>query len=400
MAFKYKIITLGKTNKFLFLLLIGGVLFTSIIVVENCSKSFTEQKKHPVIYTLSYSIGLSLSFILLIIYKKRNKNKIDHNANILLKQISSVKKFIWYFFISIINYFAYIILCIFWINVDNYFNTWGIMLLFMSLFSHFILNVKLYRHHYLSIIAVVAIGFIYNFVMNKFSEEKISKDYFSYSVQFVNVCLISLINVIYKYLMDKKNIISYEIIFAEGLIMVVFCIVTLIITTKLGVIDNFFDFINGVDQTEIYVFISLTLIQFILYSIEIIVINMFSPTHILLIYIIKDFLIVFIYLDDKLPLILYVVFCIGISCCILMILVFTEIVELNFLGLSKMTKKNIELRARLDSVLELNITEDDISENDKINYEEYYLYVDKIKPTELDCKDNKSINEKKLVDDY
>ena len=200
--------------------------------------------------------------------------------------------------------------------------------------------------------------------------------------------------------MDKKNIISYEIIFAEGLIMVVFCIVTLIITTKLGVIDNFFDFINGVDQTEIYVFISLTLIQFILYSIEIIVINMFSPTHILLIYIIKDFLIVFIYLDDKLPLILYVVFRIGISCCILMILVFTEIVELNFLGLSKMTKKNIELRARLDSVLELNITEDDISENDKINYEEYYLYVDKIKPTELDCKDNKSINEKKLVDDY
>ena len=137
-------------------------------------------------------------------YKKRNKNKIDHNANILLKQISSVKKFIWYFFISIINYFAYIILCIFWINVDNYFNTWGIMLLFMSLFSHFILNIKLYRHHYLSIIAVVAIGFIYNFVMNKFSEEKISKDYFSYSVQFVNVCLISLINVIYKYLMYKK----------------------------------------------------------------------------------------------------------------------------------------------------------------------------------------------------
>ena len=34
-----------------------------------------------------------------------------------------------------------------------------------------------------------------------------------------------------------------------------------------------------------------------------------------------------------------------------MILVFIEIIELNFFGLSKMTKKNIELRARLDSMI-------------------------------------------------
>ena len=268
------------------------------------------------------------------------------------------------------------------------------MLLFMSLFSHFILKEKLYRHHYLSIIAVVAIGFIYNFVMNKFTIEIIKRDYFSYLVQFVHVCLISLINVIYKYLIDKKNIISYEIIFIEGLNMLVFGIVTLVITTKLGVIDNFWDFINELDHTEINVFIFLTIIQFILYSIEIIIVDMFSPTHILLIYTIKDFLIVFIYLDEELPPMLYVVFCIGIGCCILMILVFTEIVELNFLGLSKMTKKNIEFRARLDTALDLNNIED-ISENDKINYEEYYLYVDNKELKEIYNKDSDSISENK-----
>ena len=37
--------------------------------------------------------------------------------------------------------------------------------------------------------------------------------------------------------------------------------------------------------------------------------------------------------------------------CTFMILVFVEIIELNFCGLSKMTKENIELRARLDSMV-------------------------------------------------
>ena len=62
--------------------------------------------------------------------------------------------------------------------------------------------------------------------------------------------------------------------------------------------------------------------------------------------------------------------------CLLMILIFIEIIELNFCGLSYMTKKNIELRARLDSVLEVN---DD--EKGGIDYEGYLLSLkdDKLK---------------------
>ena len=62
--------------------------------------------------------------------------------------------------------------------------------------------------------------------------------------------------------------------------------------------------------------------------------------------------------------------------CLLMILIFIEIIELNFCGLSYMTKKNIELRAKLDSVLEVN---DD--EKGGIDYEGYLLSLkdDKLK---------------------
>ena len=54
---------------------------------------------------------------------------------------------------------------------------------------------------------------------------------------------------------------------------------------------------------------------------------------------------------------------------IFMILVFIEIIQLNFCGLSYMTKKNIEERARLDSMVndDIDINEED---NEEINKKE------------------------------
>ena len=49
---------------------------------------------------------------------------------------------------------------------------------------------------------------------------------------------------------------------------------------------------------------------------------------------------------------------------VFMVLVFIEIIHLNFCGLSYMTKKNIEERARLDSML--NDDNDDDEKNDYI----------------------------------
>ena len=45
-----------------------------------------------------------------------------------------------------------------------------------------------------------------------------------------------------------------------------------------------------------------------------------------------------------------------------MVLVFIEIIQLNFCGLSTMTKKNIEERAKLDSILS-NENDDEVSNN-------------------------------------
>ena len=63
-------------------------------------------------------------------------------------------------------------------------------------------------------------------------------------------------------------------------------------------------------------------------------------------------------------------------------LIFTEIIQLNFCGLSTMTKKNIEERARLDAILNNNNIEEDYNKeinkenNDKKKRQKKYLLKD------------------------
>ena len=393
MAFICKEISFGKTNIFFSLILVGAILLTSLTYVESLTKFFAEINYHPVIYSMTYSLGLCLSFSFLIIYKIRNKsvkdnilphNK-DHQISRTFTGVSSTKthmtfkeKFLWILLTSVINYIAYIFFCIYWMNETNFLNCWGITIIFMSLFSNLILKIKLYRHHYLSIIVVVLLGFSYNIAMDKFSKENMKKNYDCYLVQFMTECLISLMNVMYKYLVETKYILSYEILLIEGLIEFVLGIITLIITTSAGIVDNFWDFIDEVDSHEIAILIIITLIQFLLYTTEIIIIVKFSPFHVLLINILRDYILFFVFFDTKnLAASIYVVFAICI--CIFMILVFIEIIELNFFGLSTMTKKNIILRSKKESIDVGSFHKDDIV----VNIQGYTLNFEEDKSIEL-----------------
>ena len=392
MACQHKIISLGKTNKFLFLILIGAALSIALPFVENQSQFFAEVNTHPIMYSMTYSIGLSLSFTLYIIFKIRNKrknntrNSIGSNRSDIFpfnsisppKMESRKQKFLWILLVSGIDFTAYILFCIYWVTLTNYINTWGMSLFFMSLLSRFILKKKLYKHHYLSIVSVVICGFIYNLFMDLFNREKVEKSYIIYIMQVLVSCLLSFVNIMYKYLMDIKYINSYEILFIEGLMELTLGIITLVITTSIGVIDNFFVFIDELNQKEIIIYISLIIIQFLLYSVHIMIIDLFSPFHILIISIIKDFLLFFIYFNkENLGITLFVIIGIGICICMLMLLVFTEIIELNFLGLSTMTKKNIEKRSQFDS--SAIIVLDDETEKE-VNFEGYVLDFDEEKP--------------------
>ena len=67
-------ISFGKINRYIILILIGAIFRGLLTFLENQSSNFAEQNKHPIVYSMTYSIGLCLNFILLIILKIRNKS--------------------------------------------------------------------------------------------------------------------------------------------------------------------------------------------------------------------------------------------------------------------------------------------------------------------------------------
>ena len=116
--------------------------------------------------------------------------------------------------------------------------------------------------------------------------------------------------------------------------------------------------------------------KFFIYTIQITIIDIFSPFHVFLLNILNEFIQFFIMIDEydsDLRVILSTI--VVIVVCFVMILIFIEIIELNFCGLSYMTKKNIELRARRDSDIAIKDDEEGIVlegyllnlKNDKIN---------------------------------
>ena len=393
-------ISFGKINRYIILILFGAIFRSLLTLLEQNSVNFENENKHPIVYSMIYSLGLCLNFILVLIIKFRKKsakevegkksvvdnllpldkdNRINAFANMNIKQITNKEKYLWILLISIIDYISYVFFCKFWVNYENYLNTWAFTIGFMSIFSYKILQIKYYRHHYLCIIVIIIEGISYNIISHKFYPEAFMKNYLYYLSFLVTEVIFSLLSVLDKYLIHKKYINSYEILFSQGIIEFILGLITLTITTKINKLDNFFDFIHSLSNNgkEIVIFVALIIDQFFVYAVQITVIDIFSPFHVFLMKIINEFILFFSTIDkniNNIKVLILTLVC--IVTCLLMILIFIEIIELNFCGLSYMTKKNIELRAKLDSVLEVN---DD--EKGGIDYEGYLLSLkdDKLK---------------------
>ena len=320
-------------------------------------------------------------FFLLIIYKRNikindkeyNLSTTDNNNEdppIQIKRITATEKYVWILLVSFIDFTIRILSSIYWLNLDNYLNNWAFDIALMALFNYLILNKKLYKHHYISIIIIVIIGFLYNVVLDKFSKKNIEKYYEYYLTNIFNGILYSLVFVLYKYMMINKYIKSYEILFFEGLFESILSIITLIVTTNCGLIDNFWDFIDDLDKKEIIIYIGMIFAQFAFYSFKLIIIDIFTVFYIFLLNILSESMI-FIFYMDKFKKIYVISSLFGISFILFITLVFIEIIELNFCGLSYMTKNNMEIRARLEAM------DDKYKENgERLDYKGYSIELD------------------------
>ena len=391
MKIKCKIFGIGKLNKKLILIILGVFIYSASMIIEENSLFFADENLHPILYCLIYSLGLSLSFILLLIYKRRNKNKSRMNSEKIEqnypnapannkeqeKGISAKNKFLMILFVSSIDYIAMFLSSYFWITEKNYINTWPVNIIFMTLFSYWILKTKLYKHHYLAIATIIIFGIIYNIIMDVFTYENITKNYKNYISFFFTEILFSLNYFLIKYFMHIKYMISYEILFYEGVFELTLGIITYIITTSINKLDNFIDFCKEIKENplQVLVIIGLIIINFLYNTFLFIIIDAFSPFHIFLSNVLSEF-IVFIYtffeFNENYDYTKIILGFILLILCLFMILVYIEIIELNFCGLSNMTIKNIELRARLDSLID-KVKSDDNNKKIDLKGNEYTI---------------------------
>ena len=67
-------ISFGKINRYIILILFGAIFRSLLTLLEQNSVNFENENKHPIVYSMMYSLGLCLNFILVLIIKFRKKS--------------------------------------------------------------------------------------------------------------------------------------------------------------------------------------------------------------------------------------------------------------------------------------------------------------------------------------
>ena len=245
-------------------------------------------------------------------------------------------------------------------------------ILFILIFSHFILKVKLYKHHFISLMLIIIFGIIIIIINNLYNEK--SEDFF---FKILNTLIIEIIfslqMVVAKYAIEYKLSSPYEICLFEGVFILAINLILLIIFTFIPMseikyikkteyegkmyIDNFFQYFSKISFIEVISFIIVMLGRFGFNIFCLLIIKYYTPSHSIIILIIGE---VYFALDDLDPLWRIFVEYSVYALLIFVMLVFLEIIEINCCGLQKNTERSISLRAgQIETILDEDETEEE-----------------------------------------
>ena len=357
-------ITFGYLDKNILFPILGGI-FKCLANITIIKTNFVE---YSLVLSIGSSLGMSLSFIFLIIYKCKNKfNKIDinnqnNNENSQKTKIQLLyndqyreinrEKYKFIFLTSIFDFLLTITILEFCHEVKI--NSWIFDIFFMCLFSKLFLKRKNYKHHYISMILIIIAGIILDISLGNYTG--FINQIIPNMIQLFCEIFFSLGIVINKYTMEYKFASEYEICTYQGIFGLFLYIIIFFLSKYiyfLKILDNFHDFnINNLIIFLVYAFIQLIYNLCIFFTI-----NYNSTCHFLIIIILSYLSRYFIKLidGDEHSILIIVI----LSFILFMTLIFNEIIELNCCGLSKNTKKNISIRAKIEKHMIANGINDD-----------------------------------------
>ena len=369
-----KLISIGQLDKNIFYPLLGGI-FNFIINFILSYEKLTILINHSLILSINTSLGMSLSFILLLVYKKKPKpvelpipkNK-GHSIELeFTNQYEEIRynKIFYIILTSIIDFIITIIT--FSICKKAILNMWMLYILFIYLFSYLIFKMKLYKHHYISSSIIIIFGIILNIINQRYRET--IKGLTPYIAKLCCECLLSFALVTIKYTMEKKFCSSFELCFYQGLITFILYTIFMILEQYFIIIeDNFMEYYGDFKKSiakETIMFLLIMLIQFFKNLFIFATVEKTTPFHFLIILVIGELSPSIKNIIEKKNIITAIFNIICFCIIFFMILVFNEIIELKCCGLDKNTKKGISNRADMDNMNKVLRNESMISEDEK-----------------------------------
>ena len=348
-----RIITFGKINLKFLIPIIGGIIRLIYRFLVNINSKYEIILKNPFILSIYTSIGMIFAFIPYIILKYRSKkinsniqeNKSKLNIELVHYDIfkkTRLKKYKLILASSICDFSETLIIYTFCMKCI--YNLWMFDILFMSVFSYFLLKTKLYKHQYLSMIIIIVLGLVLNVLEYFKSENNYEFNVLEILMKFLGEIFLSLCIVIIKYNMEKNYCNPYEICIWDGLFGVILHIISLLIINKLELTiadvnypDNFWELINNYDINDFLICLLVIIVGASYNICLLLTCNYFTPCHIIISYIIHEYYYYIHINDNNFQLNILGFFILVLI--LFMFLIFIEIIEINIFNISYNTKK-------------------------------------------------------------
>ena len=244
-------------------------------------------------------------------------------------------------FIFFINQMFYVIT----IKIKS--NTSILNILITSAFYYLIFKIKLYSHHYFSGILIIITGLITDLVLGNFIYD-IKNNILLFIIRIIREAFYSLSSVVDKYIMEKKYISVYELLLSNGIIILIILIIFAIFDYYYIGLDNYSEYFSNFNSNELWVIIGVLITQFGLNLFILIANKNNTPMHIFIIFIFGQLALYINFEGIYTLIIFFLLFIIFLS------LIFNEIIEINFCGLSYNTRKNIARRAEYEQFENIN----------------------------------------------
>ena len=371
-----KQISFGDINKFLFYPFIAGILKLFLdFFLDYVDKEFA---KHSLTNLFNESLGIFLAVIPFLIDKITNHNfEFKFGKKNYLIILCSFLYFIHKYFMVCITHF----------DMNN---LWLIDIIFLSLFSYLILDQKIYKHQILSFIVlfVCSIVFFYFYFRTQETQEMKFVDFL---IMAFSELTFSVSHVLIKYIFDNFEDCSvWEIGTYEGFLCCLIYLLLLIICSNCEIEEgskvlqvfnhvnhdgkiylDTFGYFKEMGGFEIGMFLIRMIIRACYYSSILFTLKYLTPSHIVII-LLSDEIYISLQIDATGDVAYIITTIILYPIIYFSIFVFTEIIELNFFGLSQNTRKNIRKRYVKEQEQDVYITLEDkktFEENNRGNEE-------------------------------